>query len=216
MTDPDLHLSVSVRSFRAEKVSQFGNELIGNEPPSAAHTFKQLEKSYPIVLTRSLIEASTRLRARARGSERIGLVASSGALRLKPEGLHVKADIEAPTWFLNLRSDVRSSFYLEDPATEFSIQGLELDWIGVCWDIDFRRGDSGWSTHDFQGARWKNVNDSHRKAYLANAYRVLLTWARQGVVIYVPPGDALDHTRPPALYDAVAEYLNSCGISGTA
>jgi hypothetical protein len=212
-SDADLHLSVSVRSFRAEKVSQFVNELIGNEPLAAAETFRSLEKSYPIVLTRSLDQARNWLRKQARGSERFGLAASSGALRLKPEGLHVKADIDAPRWFLNPRSDVRSSFYLEDPATEFAIQGLELDWVGVCWDADFRRADDRWSFHDFVGASWRNVNDPRRKIYLANAYRVLLTRARQGMVIYVPQGDAADHTRPPHFYDGIANYLKACGIS---
>jgi Uncharacterized conserved protein (DUF2075) len=212
-SDADLHLSVSVRSFRAEKVSQFVNELIGNEPLAAAETFRSLEKSYPIVLTRSLDQARNWLRKQARGSERFGLAASSGALRLKPEGLHVKADIDAPRWFLNPRSDVRSSFYLEDPATEFAIQGLELDWVGVCWDADFRRADDRWSFHDFVGASWRNVNDPRRKIYLANAYRVLLTRARQGMVIYVPQGDAADHTRPPHFYDGIASYLKACGIS---
>jgi len=212
-TDPDLHLSVSVRSFRAEKLSQFVNELIGSEPVAAAKTFASLGNSYPVALTRSLDQARAWLRSHARGSERFGLVASSGAMRLKPEGLHVKADIDAATWFLNARNDVRSSFYLEDPATEFAIQGLELDWIGVCWDLDFRRSGNVWGTHDFQGAKWKNVNDPYRKTYLANAYRVLLTRARQGMVIYVPRGDEKDHTRPRELYDGIADYLKNCGIA---
>jgi hypothetical protein len=211
-SEADLHLSVSIRSFRAEKVSQFVNELVGNEPSAAAATFRSLEKSYPIVLTRDLDQARDWLRQQARGSERYGLVASSGALRLKPEGLHVKADIDAPQWFLNPRSDVRSSFYLEDPATEFAIQGLELDWVGVCWDADFRRSRDCWAFHDFLGAAWRNVNDPRRQTYLANAYRVLLTRARQGMVIYVPPGDAADHTRVPGFYDGIADFLRSCGI----
>jgi hypothetical protein len=211
-SDSDLHLAVSVRSFRAEKLSQFVNELIGNDPAAAAKTYLAIKETYPIALTRSLEASRSWLRRQARGSERFGLVASSGAMRLKPEGLHVKAEIDAPVWFLNPRSDVRSSYYLEDPATEFAIQGLELDWVGVCWDIDFRRAESGWGTHDFQGARWKNIHDPNRRAYLANAYRVLLTRARQGMVIYVPQVDGQDHTRPPALYDGIAQYLKECGI----
>ena len=211
-SDPDLHLAVSVRSFRAEKVSQFVNEVIANDPEAAARTYGTIGKSYPIFLTRVLESGRSWLRQQARGSERFGLVASSGALRLKPEGLYVKADVDAPTWFLNPRSDVRSSYYLEDLATEFAIQGLELDWVGMCWDIDFRRGNGAWSMHDFQGARWRNIHEPRRKTYLANAYRVLLTRARQGMVIYVPRGDAQDHTRPPAHYDAVADYLKRCGI----
>jgi len=211
--EKDLHLAVSVRSFRAEKLSQFVNELIAGDALAASKTHAAIEASYPIVLTRHLAAARAWLRRRARGSERYGLVASSGALRLKPDGIHVKADIDAPNWFLNPRQDVRASYYLEDPATEFDIQGLELDWVGMCWDADFRRAEGGWSFHDFVGARWQSVRHSRRQTYLANAYRVLLTRARQGMVIYVPRGDEADHTRPPQFYDGIADYLRACGIA---
>jgi hypothetical protein len=210
--DGDLHLAVSVRSFRAEKLSQFINELIAGDASAAAQTYGAIQTSYPIVLTRTLVTARHWLRRQARGSERYGLVASSGALRLKPDGIHVKADVDARNWFLNSRQDVRASYYAEDPATEFDIQGLELDWVGLCWDADFRRAADGWSFHDFVGARWQSVRDQRRQAYLANAYRVLLTRARQGMVIYVPKGDDADHTRPPQFYDGTADYLRMCGI----
>jgi DUF2075 family protein len=133
-------------------------------------------------------------------------------MRLKPDGIHAKADVDAPQWFLNPKEDVRASYYLEDPGTEFTMQGLELDWVGVCWDADFRRTDDRWSFHNFAGANWRNVKDSRRQTYLANAYRVLLTRARQGMVIYVPKGDAEDHTRPPCFYDGIASFLKACGI----
>ena len=97
-------------------------------------------------------------------------------------------------------------------ATEFDIQGLELDWIGICWDADFRRERNDWRLYDFKGKAWQNVNDIYRRVYLANAYRVLLTRARQGMVIFVPKGDAKDHTRPPEFYDETYEFLSSCGI----
>ena len=210
--EKDLHLSVSVRSFRAEKLSQFINELIAGEAPAASCTYEAIKASYPIVLSRSLPATRAWPRRHARGSERYGLVASSGALRLKPEGIHVKADVDAPNWFLNPKHDVRASWYLEDPATEFDIQGLELDWVGMCWDADFRRAGDSWSFHDFLGTVWRNVNDRRRQIYLANAYRVLLTRARQGMVIYVPQGDPSDHTRPPHFYDGIANYLKACGI----
>jgi hypothetical protein len=212
-SEKDLHLSVSVRSFRAEKLSQFVNEVIASNPTAARNTYGEICNSYPIALTRSLGSARAWLRAQARGSERYGLVASSGALRLKPEGIHVKAEINPANWFLNAKGDVRSSYYLEDPATEFDIQGLELDWIGVCWDVDFRRAGNDWSCHDFQGAGWRNVNDARRRIYLANAYRVLLTRARQGMVLYVPGGDSIDHTRPSGWYDDIAAFLKACGIT---
>jgi Uncharacterized conserved protein (DUF2075) len=207
-----LHLAVSVRSFRAEKLSEFVGALVAGEVKEARALYDAIKASYPIVLTRDLGRARQWLRDRARGSERIGLVASSGASRLKPEGINVHEKIEATTWFLNGKDDVRSSYYMEDPATEFDIQGLELDWIGVCWDADFRAVEGKWQFHRFAGTRWQNVNDENRRVYLTNAYRVLLTRARQGMVIYVPKGDALDATRTSQFYDGTAAFLSECGL----
>ena len=130
----ELHLAVSVRSFRAENLSEFVSALVAGEANIARSLYEQIKAFYPIVLTRDLHQAKSWLRSHARGSERFGLVASSGASRLKPEGINVHEKISATYWFLNEKSDVRSSYYLEDPATEFDIQGLELDWVGVCWD----------------------------------------------------------------------------------
>lgn len=209
---PALHLAVSVRSFRAEKLSEFVGALVAGEVDEAKQLYQAIEASYPIAVTRSLAHTKQWLRDRARGSERIGLVASSGASRLKPEGVNVHEKIDAPTWFLNGKDDVRSSYYMEDPATEFDIQGLELDWVGVCWDADLRAVDGRWQAYRFSGTRWQNVNDEHRKVYLTNAYRVLLTRARQGMVIYVPAGDVIDATRPPSYYDTTAAFLSKCGL----
>jgi hypothetical protein len=152
------------------------------------------------------------LRQQARGSERNGLVTSSNAARLKPIGLHVKAKIDPTVWFLADKSDVRSSFALEDVATEFDIQGLELDWVGVCWDANFRREGNKWGHYNFRGARWERINDPMRVAYLANAYRVLLTRARQGMVIYIPLGSEIDDTRKPSFYEGTYALLRECGI----
>jgi hypothetical protein len=210
--ESELHLAVSVRSFRAEKLSAFVNALIANASDEAGEIYKTICSQYPIVLTRDLEEARAWLRRQARGSERFGLVAASGALRLKPQGLYAKAKIDAPNWFLNGRQDVRSSFYLEDVATEFAIQGLELDWVGVCWDADYRRSGNKWSWHDFQGSKWRNIHDSAQRKYLSNTYRVLLTRARQGMVIYIPGGDTVDPTRAPEFYNGIAGYLAQCGI----
>ncbi len=206
----DLHLGVSMRSFRAESLSDFVSHLLDGDAEAARTAHARLDQ-YPLFVTRDLNTARTWLRTTARGSERYGLVASSGAQRLRPEGLHVKAGIDPPNWFLNDRRDVRSSFYLEDVASEFDVQGLELDWTGVCWDADLRY-DQGWQGYNFKGKAWQSVNDSFRKLYLRNAYRVILTRARQGMVLFVPRGDPADHTRPPHYYDGIYDFLRDCGI----
>lgn len=210
--DPDLHLSVSMRSFRAEKMSTFVKALLDCDESGAKDILAKLSAKYPIAMTRDLSVAKQWIREHARGSERFGLVASSGAQRLKPHAIDVRVEINPVHWFLNDETDTRSSFYLEDAATEFQIQGLELDWICVTWDADLRFGTSGWGYHAFRGSEWTNIRQSERKSYLLNSYRVLLTRARQGMVIFVPPGDAGDPTRTPAFYDATYRYLGRLGI----
>jgi hypothetical protein len=148
----------------------------------------------------------------ARGTERFGLVASSGAQRLRPEGIHIKAEIGPANWFLNDSGDVRSSYYLEDVASEFAVQGLELDWVGVCWDGDFHHKDGRWVGQAFKGTKWQSVSDESRQLYLKNAYRVILTRARQGMILFVPKGEASDRTRPSSFYDGTVEFLSACGI----
>lgn len=212
-TMPELHLAVSVRSFRAETLSDFVSAVVAGEVAAAKILYQAIRASYPIVFTRDLDVARDWLRHKARGSERFGLVASSGASRLKPQGLNVHEKIDAPTWFLNDKADVRSSYYLEDVATEFDVQGLELDWVGVCWDADFRWNGDAWQHFKFQGTRWQNVNSESRRIYLSNAYRVLLTRARQGMVIYIPPGDISDPTRPPEFYEDIAQFFERCGVA---
>ena len=207
-----LHLAVSIRSFRAEKLSDFVGAIIDGDSGSAAQIKNDLGE-YHIAVTRDLDNARSWLRGHARGTERLGLVASSGAIRLKPEGIYVKGQTDPVNWFLNGKEDIRSSYYLEDIATEFDIQGLELDWTGVCWDADFRRENGKWEHFNFKGTKWQNVKDPFRRAYLANAYRVLLTRARQGMVIFVPRGDDSDHTRLSRFYDEIYEFLRDCGIS---
>jgi hypothetical protein len=207
-----LHLAVSVRSFRAEKLSAFVGSVIDGDVESAHELYGAIQEDYPITLTRDIGRAREWLRQAARGTERYGFVASSGAIRLKPEGINVKNAIDPITWFLNNRDDIRSSYYLEDVATEFDIQGLELDWTGVCWDADFRREENKWGLYAFKGTRWQDIHDDYRRVYLANAYRVLLTRARQGMVVLVPKGDETDYTRPPKFYDETYEFLSSCGI----
>lgn len=208
----DLHLSVSMRSFRAEKLSLFIKQLLDREITNAQETLKTISSKYPIVLTRDLQRAKKWLKGKARGSERYGMVVSSQAYRLKPLAIDVKTPTNPVNWFLSERDDVRSSYYLEDVATEFQIQGLELDWVCVTWDGDFRYAEDGWKSYSFVGTKWQNINKKERKQYLINAYRVLLTRARQGMVIVVPEGDIDDHTRKPEFYNSTFNYLKWIGF----
>ncbi|MEQ1814119.1 MAG: DNA/RNA helicase domain-containing protein, partial [Candidatus Nitrotoga sp.] len=174
--------------------------------------YEKVRDRYPIVITRDLSKAKNWLRAQARGSERYGIVVSSQAERLKPYAIDVKSPMDPVHWFLDGKDDVRSSYYLEDVATEFHVQGLELDWACVTWDADFRHCPGGWSHYSFCGNRWNKINKEERKQYLKNAYRVLLTRARQGMVLVVPEGDKGDHTRNSQFYDGTYSYLNAIGF----
>lgn len=207
----DLHLATSIRSFRAERVSDFVGYLIAGDAEAAREVRAQLQ-AFPLYITRNLADARKWLRAQARGQERAGLLASSNAARLKPHGVFVKAKIEPAKWFLAPGDDVRSSNALEDAGTEFDVQGLELDWTCVCWDANYRRDGGNWRALHFKGTRWQVVGDAARQAYVANAYRVLLTRGRQGMVVFVPEGSADDATRPPAAYDGIYDFVRSCGF----
>ena len=209
----DLHLSVSMRSFRAENVSALVKQILDLDVQSARQTLNSLDGKYPIVVTRCLKRAKAWLKQQARGSERYGIVVSSQASRLKPHAIDVKSPMNPVHWFLEGKDDVRSSYYLEDVATEFHIQGLELDWACVTWDADFRFSPEGWGHFSFRGKKWQRIKKAERQIYLKNAYRVLLTRARQGMVIVVPEGDAEDPTRPSAFYDDTFKYLTSIGLS---
>ena len=183
-----LHLATSVRSFRTPK------------------------DKYPLFITRDLQTAKDWVRSKGQGSTRYGLLASSGALRLKPEGIFVKNEIKVANWFLNNKGDVRSSYALEDVVSEFDIQGLELDYTIVAWDADFRMTNGRWTYNGFVGDKWQNINSEERRLYLKNAYRVLLTRARQGMIIFVPQGSDTDPTRPREFYDGTYNYLKELGI----
>lgn len=211
--DGRLHLNTSMRSFRSEKVSSFVTALLDCEGQCASETLRQVTDRYPIVVTRDLTRAKEWVRAHARGSEQFGLVASSQAMRLKPHAIDVRVSVDPIHWFLGDPSDTRSSYYLEDAATEFQVQGLEVDWACVTWDADLRLVSGCWRYHSFRGDVWTNVIKTDRQRYLLNAYRVLLTRARQGMAIFVPPGDRRDPTRLPQFYDGTFEYLRSVGVS---
>lgn len=208
-----LHLKMPIRSFRSDKVSDFVEAILDANSGAARDLYSQLQESgYPIALTREIGKAREWLRSVARGTDRIGLVASSGGGRLKAHGIFVKNKIKASDWFLKGKEDTRSSYFLEDVATEFDIQGLELDWIGVCWDGDLYFNDSTWTPQNFSGSTWKNVNTEIEQLYLKNTYRVLLTRARQGMIIFVPFGDDSDTTRPHHFYDGTFNFLKDIGL----
>jgi len=208
-----LHLSVSMRSFRAESVSLLVKQLLDKDIKGAQKTLAQIDSKYPVVITRNLSKAKIWLKKQARGSERYGIVVSSQAERLKPHAIDVRSPIDPIHWFLDGKEDVRSSYYLEDVATEFHVQGLELDWACITWDADFRCSENGWEHWSFVGDRWNHIRKLERQIYLKNAYRVLLTRARQGMVIVVPDGDSEDPTRKHGYYDPTFEYLREIGFT---
>jgi hypothetical protein len=210
--DAGLHLGVSIRSFRSEHVAGLVKAVLDTDLAKAAAFLQSIGSEYPMVLTRNLETAKDWLRSHARGTERYGLLASSGALRLRPIGINVQANIDIVHWFLSGKDDVRSAYYLEGVATEFDIQGLELDWACIVWDADLRYVGQNWVYHSFQGSTWRQVHQTTRRRYLKNAYRVLLTRARQGFAIVVPPGSSNDHTRPPDYYDGTFSYFQRIGF----
>ena len=212
ITNSALHLSTSIRSFRSEQVSAFVSLIMDEKPDDANKISKTLGK-FNFYVTRDLGSARNWLRKRRRGKERAGLLAFSNAIRLKPEGVFVKNDISPENWFLAERTDVRSSDYLEEVATEFDVQGLELDWACVCIDANLRIDKKSILPMLFKGTRWQSVKDPDRKQYIINAHRVLLTRARQGVVNLIPKGDAQDHTRDPNWYNSLYQYFISCGVT---
>lgn len=209
--ESSLHLAVSVRSFRSERVSQLVHHLLDNEAEQAAELYQNVKNDYPIFLTRDLKQAKKWLKSKAKGSERYGIIASAGARRLRAEGIDVKNKISPADWFLNSPSDVRSSYYLEDVATEFDIQGLEIDFSCLAWDINFYY-EQGWQYQAFKGTCWQQIRQKEKQQYLLNAYRVLLTRARQGMLIYIPDVDNADWTRPKLKYDSTYQYLKRCGL----
>lgn len=207
-----LHLATSVRSFRTPDLAAFVKALLDVDTKGAKMLYKRIKDKYPIVLTRNLNKAKEWVRSQCQGTTRYGLLASSGALRLKPEGIFVKNEISVANWFLNGKDDVRSSYFLEDVVSEFDIQGLELDYSIVAWDADFRFDGEQWTYNRFVGNRWLNVAAEERKLYLKNAYRVLLTRARQGMAIFISEGSDIDDTRKREYYDKTFEYMREIGI----
>lgn len=213
---PELHLKTSIRSFRADKQCQFIDTLLDNNPDQAKEVYGTISDKYPIYITRDCQVAKNWVRQQVRGSQRCGVMACSSAQRLKPEGIYVPTDIDVKNWFLAPSDDLRSSNMLEIVASEFKVQGLEIDWGMVCWDADLRRTSSGkdWDYYLFRGTKWMKRNKEEQKRYLLNSYRVLLTRSRQGMVIFVPKGidPEIDPSRDSDYYNGIYDYLISCGI----
>lgn len=212
ISETDLHLSVSVRSFRSEQVSAFVHELLELNLDNTRKLYSKIKKLFPIFLTRDIEVAKNWLRTESKGTERTGLIASSGARRLKAFGYDVKNEISASYWFLNSSEDIRSSYFMEDIATEFDIQGLEIDRICLLWGANFYLNDNEWKYQNFKGSKWQNINQEVSRNYLKNTYRVLLTRARQGMIIFIPKGSDIDHTRPNKFYEGTYNYLKEIGI----
>lgn len=215
----NLHLSVSVRSFRSELLSLFVESVLNLDSSKAQEIYKQLQSNYPIFLTRNREKYKHWLNNNRRGSERTGVLVSLNAKRLRAVGIDSENALRSQSdsnkianWFLNTESDVRSSMSLEIPATEFAVQGLELDWTCIAWGSDLRILNNEWVSQKFKGTKWNNINSDQTKKYLLNTYRVLLTRARQGMIIYIPDGDKEDSTRAPIRYDQTFDYLKSIGI----
>ncbi len=208
----ELHLGVSIRSFRSEELSAFIYNLLELNLDTARSFYARIKNKFPIYITRDLALAKAWLKQNAKGSERIGVIGSSGAKRLRPMGVDVKNEISAPNWFLNGKSDIRSSYFLEDVATEFEIQGLEIDWACVAWGGNFYFDGDQWKYQKFKGSKWMNINNKIDREYLKNTYRVLLTRARQGMIIFIPNGDDFDETRKGEFYDETYDYLKFLGI----
>ena len=224
---PELHLGVSLRSFRAENLSAFVHALLSFNPDIAA-LYDTIKAHYPIVLTRDMAKARAWLRKHTRGSQRSGVLVSKTAARFKPLVVDVlgQGDENAVHWFLMDKTDIRSSNYLEDAATEIQVQGLELDYTCVLWDADLRCENGRWRYFNFNGrTAWREEagqteSSLERRKYMLNAYRVLLTRARIGMVICVPEGNSNktvdgfpeDATRLPEFYNGTYKYLKSIGL----
>ena len=213
-----LHLDTCIRSHHAPHLTTWVNRVLTGDHVSAALIRRQFNQ-FPILLTRDLNRAKTWLANNTRGNRRCGLVASSGAVRLRAYGIETSMAIREaysyPHWFLFPRGDVRASFQLEVVATEFEIQGLELDIVGLCWGGDFTwdKASYTWRQSEFKGDRWKKVSNPIRATLVLNKYRVLLTRAREGLLIWVPLGSAVDLTQDISAMNDTAQFLIDCGVT---
>jgi DUF2075 family protein len=208
----ELYLKSSLRSIRSEKLSELVNSILDLELEESKKLAKEVNENFKILITRDLETAKKKIKTLSRGSERYGMIASSQAYRMRSEGVNVKINVEPSNWYLKGKSDVRSSYYLEEAATEFYTQGLELDYTLVIWEADLRLNKKKWDYYKFRGTKWVSIRNQADKKYRLNAYRVLLTRARKGMVIYIPKGNDFDFTRKSQFYDEIYLYLRDLGI----
>ena len=202
-----------MRSFRNKTVAAFVEAIISNKAEDARRLYEQASVGYPIYVTRDLAAAKKWVRqATTRPSDRYGIVANSYGQRIRADGVILPKDLDAAKWFLGSKQEVDSSYYMEIAASEFKIQGLEIDFAIVAWEADYRYRNGEFQYHKFRGGSWNKVRADMQRRYLKNGYRVLLTRARQGFVIYVPRGSEYDLTRKPEFYDETYEYLLNAGI----
>ena len=211
----DALLAQAAQEGMDEFIKVFVDAIHDNYPQKASAGFAQIAATYPVYITRDYSMAKKWVKNQVRGSQRCGVLASSGAQRLKPEGIYVPTEIDVENWFLAPSDDLRSSNMLEIVASEFKVQGLEIDWAIVCWDADLRRKDENhWDHYGFRGTKWYKRKQPELQRYLVNAYRVLLTRARQGMILFVPKGvdPEEDQTRSAEYYNRIYDYLRACGI----
>ncbi len=209
-----LYLSDTIRSLNAPNLPNFIEYLLKNDKNNAKYIFNQFNEEYPLYISRNLKLAKEWIKKETKNESglRYGLLAHSKSKRLIPEGMFVDNGISQEYWFLNETKDVRSSNHLEITATEFDIQGLEIDYSIVGWDANLRYVDGDFNYYEFRGTKWNKIHNNINKDYLINSYRVLLTRARRGMVIFVPEGDNEDETRLKEYYDGTYKYLKSIGI----
>ena len=215
----ELHLSVSMRSFRSKKLSEFVESLLELNEEKSKLLLNEIIDNYPILITRNLKQAKKWIKEQQRGTEKSGLVVSSSGRRLRARGIDSENGVRSNSdkskiinWFLAKNDDIRSSSFMEVPATQFAIQGLELDWICLAWGGDLSHNGTSWDYRFFRGSYWSIHRKQIDKEFLLNAYRVLLTRARQGMILYIPYGEIEDKTRPPSYYDGTFNYLKKIGI----
>ncbi len=208
-----MHLGISLRSFKSEKLATFVKALLDNFPEQASPVYRELSETYLTILTRDFKKAKAWAKSKARGSKRYGLLASSEGKYLQEIDMWVPSEINHVGWFLNGKDNVDSSFYLEVVASEFKVQDLEIDYGVLAWDADLRYVLNNFDFYCYRNMNWNHINIEQRQRYLKNAYKVLLTRVRQGIVIFVPEGDVVDFSRKPEYYDGIFNYLKSIRIT---